>query len=191
MVQILFLSCKVVKWIDFVFERWAVCLWFIHNFCYYSLRNNWVLHACYRPLLLILSAFLTVVSLISVVLVRSDIWYVLSSYNEMSLYKCKIEIFKGFYISTPQDGHWELLLSVLTDTLDTGGNELKFLIFIILDWKMEHFSDLAMLLSKCEDITSADVPSLLLVRFRFIIFFFDKTFVCDRTNILCKSVSIS
>ena len=34
---------------------------------------------------------------------------------------------------------------------------------VMTEWKPEHFSDVAVLLSKCEDVYSADVPSSLLV----------------------------
>jgi len=31
--------------------------------------------------------------------------------------------------------------------------------YVMTEWKPEHFSDVAVLLSKCEDVESADVPS--------------------------------
>ena len=34
---------------------------------------------------------------------------------------------------------------------------------VMTEWKQEHFSDVAVLLSKCEDVYSADVPSSLQV----------------------------
>ena len=34
---------------------------------------------------------------------------------------------------------------------------------VVTEWKPEHFSDVAVLLSKCEDVYSADVPSSLQV----------------------------
>ena len=36
--------------------------------------------------------------------------------------------------------------------------------FIISEWSTEHISDMAMLLSKCENVFSADVPMALQVR---------------------------
>jgi len=36
-------------------------------------------------------------------------------------------------------------------------------LFLLTEWKQEHFSDVAVLLSKCEDVYSADVPSALQV----------------------------
>ena len=36
---------------------------------------------------------------------------------------------------------------------------MRDIICVLTEWKPEHFSDIAVLLSKCEDVYSADVPS--------------------------------